>query len=157
MQDSVVIKDLCDITIHVPTGFTPNKDGNNDKFGVFGLEKYIKTYELYVFNRWGEVIFRSEDFYETWDQPEKEFIDKELQAGLVALYGTARDLSNHVVEKTVPVGNGDYASVFSDNQRAAGPRPEWVLEEARVLNAQAHLFVPIYEKFMRLCREKLVS
>ena len=97
------------------------------------------------------------DFYETWDQPEKEFIDKELQAGLVALYGTARDLSNHVVEKTVPVGNGDYASVFSDNQRAAGPRPEWVLEEARVLNAQAHLFVPIYEKFMRLCREKLVS
>lgn len=72
MTDSVVIKDLCDITIHVPTGFTPNKDGNNDKFGVFGLEKYIKTYELYVFNRWGEVIFRSEDFYETWDGTYRE-------------------------------------------------------------------------------------
>lgn len=97
------------------------------------------------------------DFYETWDQPEKEFIDKELQAGLAALYQAAQELSNHVTGKTVPVGNGDCASVFSDSLRAAGPRPEWVREEARVLNAQAHSFVPIYENFMRLCREKLVS
>ena len=97
------------------------------------------------------------DFYETWDHPEKEFIDKELQAGLAALYQAAREMSNHVTGKTVPVGNGDYASVFSDSLRAAGPRPEWVREEARVLNAQAHSFVPIYENFMRLCREKLVT
>lgn len=96
------------------------------------------------------------DFYETWDQPEKEFIDKELQAGLATLYQAASELSNHLAGKTVPVGNGDLLSVFSDNLRAAGPRPEWVKEEARVLNEQAHLFVPIYEEFMRQCRDKLV-
>ena len=96
------------------------------------------------------------DFYETWDQPEKEFIDKELQSGLAALYQAARELSNHLVEKTVPVGRGELASVFSDNLRAEGPRPERVREEARVLNKQATQFVPIYQQFMRQCRDKLV-
>lgn len=53
------------------------------------------------------------------------------------------------------LGNGDFASMYSDSLRAQGPRPAWVIEEARVLNEQAHLFVPIYEKFMRQCRDKL--
>jgi hypothetical protein len=65
-------------------------------------------------------------------------------------------MATHVVEKTVPIGNGDYASVYSDTLRAAGPRPDWVREEARVLNEQANVFVPIYERFLRLCREKLM-
>ncbi|WP_395455472.1 hypothetical protein [Acidovorax delafieldii] len=97
------------------------------------------------------------NFYETWDQPEKEFIDKELQAGLADLYQAAKTLSDHLVGKTVPVGNGDYASVFTDHLRAAGPRPQWVIDEAHVLNEEASKFVPIYERFMRLCRDKLVS
>lgn len=96
-------------------------------------------------------------FYETWDQPEKEFIDKELQAGLRDLYLAAADLSTHIVGKTVPVGRGDYASVFSDQLRSQGPRPTWVVEEARILNEQASRFVPLYEKFIRLCRDKLVG
>ena len=95
------------------------------------------------------------DFYETWDQPEKEFIDKELQDGLALLYQAARNLSNHLCEKTVPIGNGDFVSVYSDSLRTQGPRPDWVKEEARVLNSEAHLFVPIYEKFIRQCRDKL--
>lgn len=96
------------------------------------------------------------DFVETWDQPEKEFLDQDLQAALGDLYRAARVMATHVVEKTVPIGNGDYASVFSDTLRAAGPRPDWVREEARVLNEQANVFVPIYERFLRLCREKLM-
>ncbi|WP_039049512.1 hypothetical protein [Comamonas thiooxydans] len=95
------------------------------------------------------------NFYETWDQPEKEFIDPELQAGLLELYRAAANLSDHLVGKTVPVGNGGHLSVFSDNLRAAGPRPQWVIDEARILNEEATKFVPIYEKFMRLCRSKL--
>lgn len=95
------------------------------------------------------------EFVETWDQPEKEFLDQELQAALSDLYRAARQMSNHLVEKTVPTGNGDYASVFSDSLREAGPRPDWVREETRVLNEQANLFAPIYERFLRLCRAKL--
>lgn len=97
------------------------------------------------------------NFYETWDQPEKEFIDQELQAGLADLYKAAAIMSDHLTGKTVPVGNGDFLSVFSDNLRAAGPRPQWVIDEARVLNEEASKFVPIYESFMRLCRNKLTK
>lgn len=96
------------------------------------------------------------DFVETWDQPEKEFLDIELQSALVTMYSAARVMANHLVEKTVPIGNGDYASVFSDSLRAAGPRPDWVRKEARILNDQASTFVPIYENFFRVCRSKLV-
>ncbi len=95
------------------------------------------------------------DFVETWGQPEKEFLDQDLQAALEKLYLSARDMSSHLVEKTVPIGNGQYASVFSDSLRAVGPRPAWVIEEARTLNELANMFVPIYEEFLRLCRNKL--
>lgn len=97
------------------------------------------------------------DFYQMWDQPEKEFIEKELQDGLKNLYIAAANLSDHIVEKTVPIGNGEFASVFSDQLRAVGPRPNWVIEEASILNEQATKFVPLYEGFIRLCRDKLIG
>ncbi len=94
-------------------------------------------------------------FYDTWDSPEKEFLDEELQAGLANLYKVGGQLANSIAGRTVPVGNGDQASVFSDNQRKMGVRPPAVIEDARVLNEEARAFVPVYERFIRLCREKL--
>ncbi|MGB3618285.1 MAG: gliding motility-associated C-terminal domain-containing protein, partial [Catalinimonas sp.] len=43
-----------------PDAFSPNGDGNNDRFRAFG--KYIATYDLRVYNRWGEVIYQDTDF-----------------------------------------------------------------------------------------------
>ncbi|WP_457426032.1 hypothetical protein [Roseateles sp. P5_E7] len=98
------------------------------------------------------------DFYETWDQPQREFVDADLQAGLKELYEAGASLSLHLVGKTVPVGaGGQHASVFSDQLRAQGVRPAWVLDEARVLNEEARKFVPLYENFVRRCRVKLVG
>lgn len=95
-------------------------------------------------------------FVETWDQPEFEFIDKNLQEALARLHKAALNLANHLTAKTVPVGRDMlYASVFSDSLRAQGPRPEWVREDARILNKNASAFVPIYEEFVRFCRASL--
>lgn len=94
------------------------------------------------------------DFIEKWDQPEKEFLDKDLQASLAVLYDAAQALSAALVKYTVHVGNGECASVFSDSARAMGPRPDLVIEETLILNDQASQFVPIYERFLRLCQEK---
>ena len=45
----------------LPTAFTPNADGNNDVFGVdFG--DLVGPVSLEVFNRWGTLVFRSEDY-----------------------------------------------------------------------------------------------
>ena len=52
----VEVKKCCDGVINIPTAFTPNGDGRNDKFGP--MEDYgysIKS--MYIFNRWGQVVF----------------------------------------------------------------------------------------------------
>jgi hypothetical protein len=138
----------------------------NDRHDVQLFEEFQKTFgfepavRLLRDQNFGDSFARKAvqplyDFVETWNQPEKEFIDEELQAALTQLYKAADGLATHLVEKTVPVGSGKLLSVFSDNLRAMGPRPDWVKEEARVLNAEAAKFVPIYEQFVRLCRKKL--
>lgn len=103
---------------------------------------------------WIQPLF---DFVETWNQPEKEFLDLELQNALLKFYEAAQNMSHHLVEKTVPIGNNEFASVFSDTLREAGPRPDWVIKEAQTLNEQATIFVPQYIEFIRLCRSKLIK
>lgn len=45
--------------IRAPDAFTPNGDGINDYFTVFG--QGINTYEISIYSRWGEVIYHSSD------------------------------------------------------------------------------------------------
>ncbi len=52
--------------IYVPTGFTPNNDGKNDKFTPFPVG--IKSYNYFrVFNRWGQLIFSTTRLNDGWD------------------------------------------------------------------------------------------
>lgn len=51
--------------VFIPNAFTPNGDGNNDLFMVYG--EAISKVELSIFNRWGEEIFRSTDRLAGWD------------------------------------------------------------------------------------------
>lgn len=51
--------------IYVPNVFSPNDNDINDEFGISTYN--IDKFEIFIFDRWGEIIFRSnnEDF--TWD------------------------------------------------------------------------------------------
>lgn len=52
--------------IYVPTGFTPNGDGKNDKFLPFPVG--MKSYNYFrVYNRWGQLIFSTNKMYTGWD------------------------------------------------------------------------------------------
>lgn len=51
--------------VFIPNAFSPNGDGNNDLFMVYG--DAISKVELSIFNRWGEEIFRSTDRLAGWD------------------------------------------------------------------------------------------
>jgi gliding motility-associated-like protein len=52
--------------VYIPNAFTPNGDGINDVFEVFGTTLY--SVSMKVFNRWGEKVFDSEDNqWATWD------------------------------------------------------------------------------------------
>ncbi len=51
--------------IFVPNSFSPNSDGLNDLQCVLG--ECIVSMEFTVFNRWGEIVFQTEDQKECWD------------------------------------------------------------------------------------------
>ncbi|MFH1319204.1 MAG: PKD domain-containing protein [Bacteroidota bacterium] len=45
--------------------FTPNGDGKNDVFMIKGIG--IKEFEMFVFNRWGQQVFKTTDTSIPWD------------------------------------------------------------------------------------------
>ena len=45
--------------------FTPNGDGINDEFIVKGA--FVQDYSLTIFNRWGKVVFYTNDLSQGWD------------------------------------------------------------------------------------------
>lgn len=51
--------------LDIPTGFSPNGDGNNDILYVRGGG--IETMSLRIFNRWGEKVFESSSMASGWD------------------------------------------------------------------------------------------
>ncbi|MFN9941879.1 MAG: gliding motility-associated C-terminal domain-containing protein, partial [bacterium] len=54
------------IDIFVPKGFSPNGDGHNDRLDVFlvGISRLIY---FRVFNRWGQLLFETNDPAQLWD------------------------------------------------------------------------------------------
>ena len=50
---------------YVPNAFTPNGDGDNDRFAP--VINDISNYTFQVFSRWGELIFNSSEPGEGWD------------------------------------------------------------------------------------------
>ncbi|MCX6182290.1 MAG: gliding motility-associated C-terminal domain-containing protein [Bacteroidetes bacterium] len=54
-------------TIFVPNAFTPNNDGENDAFLPKGINFGDTGYEFMIFDRWGEVIFKTNNPTEAWN------------------------------------------------------------------------------------------
>lgn len=63
--EDIVIRDL--VLVYIPNSFTPDQDGINDVFlpEVSGL--LDTDYQLEIYNRWGQLIFKSNDKFEAWD------------------------------------------------------------------------------------------
>jgi len=56
-----------DITVFIPNAFTPNNFGEsiNDRFYV--IADGFETFEIAIYNRWGEKLYQSADIKEGWD------------------------------------------------------------------------------------------
>jgi len=54
-------------TLFMPNAFTPNNDGSNDLFRGKGFFEAISDFRLNIFNRWGQIVFSTEDPYEGWN------------------------------------------------------------------------------------------
>ncbi|HEY1115828.1 MAG TPA: PKD domain-containing protein [Chitinophagaceae bacterium] len=60
--DTVTLKLECaPSNVHIPDGFTPNRDGKNDVFYILGSG--VNTIRhLRIYNRWGEIVFERRNF-----------------------------------------------------------------------------------------------
>jgi len=56
-----------DVGIYVPNTFTPNDDGINEVFTPVTVGIDPDRYEFWVFDRWGNLIFYSDDLNEGWN------------------------------------------------------------------------------------------
>jgi gliding motility-associated-like protein len=48
----------------IPNAFSPNNDGANDLFIIEGADQYVVA--LYVYNRWGNIVYANKDYKNTW-------------------------------------------------------------------------------------------
>lgn len=76
--DSLVVtyyyENLCEggCPIYTPNAFTPDNDGDNDYFlPVINNDCSYENYIFYVFNRWGELVFNSNNLSEGWNGTHK--------------------------------------------------------------------------------------
>ena len=49
----------------IPNSFSPDNDGINDKFS--GEGENFTDYEMYIFNRWGSLVFYTDDIKTKWE------------------------------------------------------------------------------------------
>ncbi len=51
------------IQVYVPTAFSPNGDGINDRFNIFAKNSQIKSVNMFrIYDRWGNLLFERKEF-----------------------------------------------------------------------------------------------
>jgi gliding motility-associated-like protein len=73
--------------VFIPSGFTPNGDGFNDRFEFKGI--FVAGFELLIYNRWGQEVFRSGDPGRFWEglTPEGATAPEGVYAYRLTAYG----------------------------------------------------------------------
>jgi len=77
-RDAVIVNDM--FNVHVPNAFTPDDDGINEVFlPQISGKPFINKYTFRIFDRWGTVIFETNDMNAAWtgDVRDGEFYAKD--------------------------------------------------------------------------------
>ncbi|MBL7934112.1 MAG: gliding motility-associated C-terminal domain-containing protein, partial [Bacteroidia bacterium] len=64
-SDDICLEITDEFGVYIPNSFTPNNDGLNDEFIIFGTG--ITNTSMQIFNRWGQLLFSSEDYTQGWN------------------------------------------------------------------------------------------
>jgi gliding motility-associated-like protein len=64
-SDSIFVEEFCPTRFYIPSAFSPNADGINDRFGVSAVD--FTSVQLQVYDRWGGLVFSSTPAVPEWD------------------------------------------------------------------------------------------
>jgi len=56
-----------DFTMYIPNAFSPNGDGLNEVFQPKGMGWKPNMYEFVIYDRWGNLLFKTNDYAKGWD------------------------------------------------------------------------------------------
>ncbi len=87
-QSNPGLNNLTECSVYAPTAFTPNRDNTNDEFRVV-ISEYCDPVEfhLYVYDRYGRLVFESIDPLQGWDG---RYDGKSLKEGVYMWHVLAR-------------------------------------------------------------------
>ncbi len=64
--DTILVKMPAGL-LPIPTAFSPNSDGINDKFGLVGSLEEITRFSMQIYNRWGALLYETSNPGQPWD------------------------------------------------------------------------------------------
>lgn len=89
----IKVNDVSDVI--VPNVFTPNGDGVNDEFIILSIA--VKDLELFIYNRWGQIVYSFSGTKAKWDG--KSNNSQDVPAGTYFYIVTANGLDGAVIKK----------------------------------------------------------
>lgn len=91
--DTITLNVIPVVELFWPNAFSPNGDGNNDFYLPYGSN--VKLIDLKIFNRWGEKVFQSTNFFQGWDGTYKG----EMQTPQLFVYEANVTMMNNSTKK----------------------------------------------------------
>tara|TARA_B110000211_G_C14069015_1_gene549068 strand:- start:365 stop:2224 length:1860 start_codon:yes stop_codon:yes gene_type:complete len=87
---SEVIINTCSLTVFIPNSFTPDNDLKNEGFipSMYDINDVV-TFNMIIFNRWGDIIYKTTKKDEYWDG---KFNNTIVQQGVYAYTITITDI-----------------------------------------------------------------
>jgi gliding motility-associated-like protein len=99
-KDSVfyTIKVKDEISMYVPTAFSPDNDGINDNFTIKAHGINLDKFKLIIYNRWGEIVWETNDITDSWNGLSKN--NKPVEAGVYKWLIIYSDINNSELSKS---------------------------------------------------------
>jgi gliding motility-associated-like protein len=96
--DTICKVEIISMPPNVPSGFSPNGDGQNDILFVYGGP--FRELNFKIYNNWGELIFQSDNQATGWDG-KRNGIDQPIGVYVYTVSGTTEDGESHTLSGDV--------------------------------------------------------